>query len=78
MADPTAADLQARLDEVDAQLTEMVGAPNFSLGQLTVDESKMYADLSAERVSLRFRIATLAAGGNAHDNARGSTISPSW
>ncbi len=71
MADPTQADLQLELDEINAQLAEMVGSPNFSVGGFSVDESKLQEDLIKRKQSLEWRIQNMAAGGSASDNMRG-------
>lgn len=49
--------LQAELDEVNDQLAEMVGAPNFSVGSLTIDENTLHQNLIQRKASLEWRIA---------------------
>lgn len=71
MADPTQADLQLQLEEINAQLAEMVGAASFSVAGFSIDEAKLQDDLLKRKASLEWRIANLAAGGSASDTLRG-------
>lgn len=70
MADPTQADLQTQLDEVNAQLAEMVGAASFSVAGFSIDESKLQDDLLKRKKSLEWSISNMGAGGAAGDNLR--------
>lgn len=72
MADPTQADLQLELDEINAQLAEMVGAVSFSVAGFSVDESKLMDDLNRRKATLEWRIKTMANGGSASDNLTGA------
>ena len=75
MADMTQADLETQLAEVENQIAQMTGAPGFSIGGLTVDESKLYGDLTSQRSDLQWRVSNMRAGGGANDNCRASSFS---
>lgn len=62
MADPTQAELQTELDEVNAQLREMVGAADFSVAGFSVSESQLQADLKVRKRDLEWAINKLANG----------------
>ena len=72
MADPTQAELQLQLDEINAQLSEMVGASSFSVAGFSIDESKLMEDLTKRKASLEWRIANLVSGGSSSDTLRGT------
>jgi len=75
MADPTQDELQTELDEVNAQLADMVGAADISVGGLSVNETQLQKNLMERKTSLEWRIANMAAGGNARDNMSGISMS---
>lgn len=68
----TADDLAAQLAEVDAQLAEMIGSADISLGGLTVDETQLQKNLMERKTSLEWRIANAASGGSVSATAGGS------
>lgn len=74
MADPTQEALQTELDEVNAQLADMVGAADVNIGGLSVNETQLQKNLMERKASLEWRIANMAAGGSAKDTVRGSTM----
>lgn len=74
MPDPTQDELQEQLDEVNAQLAEMVGAANISAGGLSVDEKGLQESLMERKTSLEWRINNMVAGGAANDNMRGTSF----
>lgn len=75
MADPTQAELQTQLDEINDQLADMVGAANISVGGLSVNETQLLQDLEKRKASLEWRIANMDAGGTAKDTVSGSQMS---
>ncbi len=54
--------LQTELDEVNAQMAEMVGSPAFSVGGFSVDESKLLDDLTKRKTSLEWRLSNTSGG----------------
>ncbi len=66
-------DLQTELTEINAQLKEMVGSPDVSLGGFSVSESQLQKDLLERKASIEWRLGN--PNGSANDNMRsyGST-----
>lgn len=75
MADPTQADLQLELDEINAQLAEMVGAADFSVAGFSISEGSLQDNLTKRKASLEWRIKCLANGGSASDTVTGVQFS---
>lgn len=73
MADPTSDDLQTQLDEVNAQLADMVGAADISLGGLSVNETQLQKNLMERKTSLEWRINNMANGGASAHTAGGTS-----
>lgn len=66
--------LVTELAEVETQISEMVGAPDFTAENLSVQETTLLNQLRERRLELETRIAAVDAGGNSGDN--GIVVNP--
>lgn len=75
MADVSLGDLEAQLAEVEDQIKQQTGSPSFNVGNLSVDEEKLYSRLVSQRADLQWRINNMRSGGDSNDNCRGASFS---
>jgi len=74
----TAAEIQADLDEINSELSDMIGAPGFTIGGMTVDERGLHERLMQRKADCEFALATLANTGSAEQNASNSSRRGGW
>lgn len=74
MAEETVDSLLIQLREVEDQIKEMTGAPDFNVGSLSIDESELYRRLVEQRADLNLRIGYMRAGAASGDNCGGSAF----
>jgi len=70
MPDRTREDLATELEEVEAQIREMVGAVDQSVDGFSTSETEALQVLRERRLELQNRINNVDAGGNPGDTAR--------
>lgn len=75
MADVSLEDLETQLAEVEDQIKQQTGSPSFNVGNLSVDEEKMYQRLVSQRADLQWRINNMRNGGDSNDNCRAAGFS---
>ncbi len=72
MAEETIESLGIQLAEVEDQIKEMTGAPDFSVGGLSIDEGELYKRLVSQRADLQWRISNMRSGAASGDNSGAS------
>lgn len=65
----TAADIRAELAEIDSELRDMVGSPDFSVSGMSVDEQQMHGRLMQRKADLELALGVIANGGTSEQNA---------
>lgn len=69
MAERTVEDIREELAEIDAELRDMVGSPDFNVSGMSVDEQTLHNRLMERKASLELQIAAIGNGGTSEQNA---------
>ena len=71
----TAEEVRVELAEIESELADMVGSPDFTVSGFTADEQKLFDRLMQRKADLELTLGTIAAGGTSEENASNSRSS---